>query len=373
MNRQIVGAVRRIGLVGFCTCMLLAPAGANESMEYFIQHALDLYFDLPSDARHTGLAGSRLATSDGVDGLFANPAGLGWLRDVSLQATYLYDRQGGEEFIIPAGTPDFNSVHENIHNLHAQLGVPLKGGEWGVVGVGISGWSSDVNDQLNTETDGWRLTLGVAKAFNESISAGYTLTLIDGKHDNDWDRSDTDDGLRHALGLQWRPDPAWLVGVHGFYATGDQESEIKLLGPYSGDRSSWGVGIGAAWRVNDKTTLSAGADYTDYDLDAHIFFPAGGLNENIDESGEVLALCVGVEHRFSEAISGRAGVAYHAIDYEFNDSRVVEHLSGDADHVALALGLGWQASETVRVDYGFGLRFVGDTDMTHALTLAIAF
>ena len=92
----------------------IALAG-DDAEEFFIQHQQRRYFDLPMSARTLGMGGSILPTARDASSVFGNPAGLGWLDKMELSLSYSRDRISGEEFPIPAGTPNFRDIDEDFN------------------------------------------------------------------------------------------------------------------------------------------------------------------------------------------------------------------------------------------------------------------
>ena len=104
----------------------------------FIQRAQKRYFDLPQSARQIGMGGSTVPTTRDLSALFGNPAGLGWLEMYEISLNYRYEQISGDEFPLPPGSPDFDSVDEDIHNGYILGAVPISGGYYGVLGLGLS-------------------------------------------------------------------------------------------------------------------------------------------------------------------------------------------------------------------------------------------
>ena len=124
--------------------------------------------------------------------------------------------------------------------------------------------------------------------------------------DSDYNDHEMDDGLRNALGIQCRPDDQWTVGLSGFYAFGDPESDMEILGDQDGDRESWGIQGGVGWQALERTLVAASVDYTDYNLDADVVNLGLGVDEEVDQDGKSWGLHLGVE----QAVNMNGGHAF---------------------------------------------------------------
>lgn len=345
----------------------------DEEEEFFIQRAQNRYFDLPQSARHIGMGGSSAPTTRDVSALFTNPAGLGWLYQVELSLNYRYEQISGDEFPLPPGSPDFDSVDEDIHNGYFIGAVPLEAGYYGVLGLGLSLYDSDVDDSIDTDTDGFRLHLGYGYMVDDMWSIGYALTYLNDNEDSDWVDYEMDNAWRNEVGIQVRPDDLWTIGLTGFYAFGDAKSDIRLAGDQDGDRDSWGLSAGVSWQAWEKTLLAAAIDYTDYNLDADVTNTALGLDENVDEDGESWGIHLGVEHAFCDWFTGRLGYRFRSNEFDFEDAGAATKLSGDADFSAASAGFQLMANEVSSIDYGVEYRWVGDGDFTHSIGVSFRF
>ncbi len=283
--------------------VLTMTAFADDKKDYFIQHAQNKYFDTPVSARSLGMGGSDLPTMVNASSLFSNPAGLGWLVRPALSLNYAFDEISGEDF------PQVYGIDEDLNIAFLQGACPIKGGEWGVFGGGFTMYNTDVSNRIDTETDGFSIHAAYGLQLNPEWSAGYSFAYFDDEEENDYTDYEMDDGFRNTAGIQFRPSEEWMIGLYGFYAFGDPESEIVLLGEQDGDRDSWGINIGAAWRAQEKTLIAVSFDYTDYELDSTIVNPALGVNEVVDEEGKSFGVSVGVEHSFLDCLDGRLGLS----------------------------------------------------------------
>jgi long-subunit fatty acid transport protein len=246
-------------------------------------------------------------------------------------------------------------------------------------------FESDVDDYLDTDTDGLRLHLGYGLIVEDIWSIGYSLTYFDTEEDSLATDFEMDDGFRHTLGVQVEAARYCFMGLSIFFASADPESEILTVGDLDGDADSWGFDLGAAWQLAEKTTLATSFDYanysTDVDLPAGIVIPGPGtaFTGDKDEDGDSWAVKAGIEHAFTYCFDGRAGLRYQNIDYDFdnvgfvNNVDLSDELSGDIGYIAGALGFGIHFTENITLDYGFEYRDVGEGDMSHALSLVYRF
>jgi hypothetical protein len=375
-------AIQRV-LVLLAPAIVLAstlPAAADEAEEYASQQAVRLYFDLPENARTFGMAGSSVATSQDVSGLFGNPAGLGWLPGVEIAVTLGFDKISGEEFLASdePSSSDFDNVGQDFGGGHLQVGMPIEEGSGGVLGMGVSLIGSDVDDQYRTDTDGFRLHIGYGKRIDEDLTLGYALSYHRLDHVNDFVDCSLESAYRHTLGLEYRLDERWMLGVFGFYGRGDWDCDWQQ--PYldvnvDADRQSLGANMGIFWQALERTGVAASVDYTDYETDADVGESMGYLGEDVNEEGYSLGARAGIEQEIKEWLDLRGGYRFQHIDYDFHDSGVATSLSGTNSYHAVTAGLGLsRLGETeIELAYGIEYRFIGDGDFTHVITLAFRF
>jgi len=240
-NQERVLMLTTLAFVFTALFLLPATSDATDADEYFIQHEQRRYFELPKNAREVGLGGSSLATAMDVAAAMGNPAGLGWMAEYEISLSYRFDELSGDDFPMLASIGD-----DDLHTGMFQFAVPLKKGEWGVLGFGASLYDSDIEDSVNTANDGFTLHLSYAKVLCEEWSVGYALGYYNEEEHDIYESSDMDAGFTNRLGVQYRPSERLTLGLSGFYGTGvtDMESSIKILGSQDADRESWGLDLG---------------------------------------------------------------------------------------------------------------------------------
>ena len=354
-------------LVGMAFNAVSAFAGDSEV--YFIQHSHRRYFDMPLDARGVGLAGSNVPVSTGASSVWGNPAGLGWLDKYELSLSYRFDELSGDDFPMRPPVP-VSIKDDNLHTEMLQLGVPLSGGEWGVLGIGASHYHATIDDSVDTDNDGYTLHLSYGRQLNEFWSVGYALGYHQDHEDDIYAHSDTQDGLSNRLGLQYKPIEPVTLGLSGFYAFADPETDIRTLGDNDSDSDSWGLNLGMSYRVLQWLMLYSSVDYTEYDLRGDI--ETVMIDEDVDEGGDTLGARLGMESRITDWLSLRLGYRYQRSDYDF-ENIMAKHLSENFDFHSISSGFGLALGEQIKMDYGFEYRFIAEGDMTQAVTLKYEF
>lgn len=353
-------------------CLGATSVMADEVEDFFIQHNQKRYFDFPLDARSLALGGSNIATSNDLSSVFGNPAGLGWIDSCGLSATYSRDEISGDEYLQALGFGNFSSVEEEFDVGTVRLALPIRAG--GTLGLGWYGWDSEVDDSHNTDSERKVFQAGYGARLNDCLSIGYSFSYFDDEMDTaccgDYEM---DDGYRHTFGLQMRPNSCMAVGLSGFFASGDPDSRMAILGPQSADRDSWGLELGYSWQVFERTLFTTSVDYTDYELDANIVNQQVRVNQNVDEGGESWGFHAGVEQRCCNWLVARAGYHYRDNEYDFNDAGPMASLSESADYHAVSTGLGFDIHKNLRLDYGVQYRFIGDDDITNTVTATFHF
>ncbi len=341
---------------------------AGDEEEYFIQHALQKYFDLPQSARALGMGGAIRPAETGAAALFGNPAGLARMERAETTLSYDYHQISGEEFLSPGGTAQFDDIEEDLDQWSLQTAFPLSKEYYATLGVGLSLYDTDVDDSVDTETDGWRLHLAYAGAANEDLDLGISLAYLHDEEDNDFADYEMDSGLLIEPGLMYRVNEDLVLGLSLFLGLGDTESDIITGLDGDGDRLSFGVEAGLGWQAGEKTLVAVSLDLTSYDHDADV----EGIEA--DENGHAIGVHLGIEQtEVFEWLDLRAGYRFQYIDYDFDDSGVVTDLSDDIDIHALSAGFTILPCEYFSLDGGVEYRFVGDDDFSGVVRMNFFF
>jgi hypothetical protein len=344
------------------------PASAGDEEEYFIQHALQKYFDLPQSARALGMGGAIRPVETGAAALFGNPAGLARVERAEAALSYGFHQISGEEFLSPGGTPQFDDIDEDLDRWSLQAAFPLSKEYYATLGVGVSFYDTDVDDSVDTETDGWRLHLAYAGAVNEDLDLGIALSYLRDKEENDFADYEMDSGWLIEPGLMYRVNDNLILGLSLFLGFGATESDIVTGLKGDGDRRSVGVEAGLGWQAGEKTLIAASLDLTSYDHDADVEGIEAG------ENGHAIGVHLGIEQtEVFEWLDLRAGYRFQYIDYDFAASGVVTALSDDIDIHALSAGFTILPCDYFSLDGGMEYRFVGDDDFSGVVRLNFFF
>lgn len=365
-------SLRKIVVIGALAALaaggIVSVASAGDAEEYFIQHALQKYFDLPQSARGLGMGGAIRPVETGAAALFGNPAGLARVERAEAAFSYGYHQISGEEFLSPPGTPRFDNIDEDFDRWSLQAAIPLSKEYYATLGVGLAFHDSDVDDSVDTETDGWSLHLAYAGAANEDLDLGIALSYIRDKEENDFADYEMDSGWLIEPGLIYRINDDLVLGLSLFLGFGDTESDIVTGLKGDGDRLSFGVETGLGWRAGENTLIAVAMDLTRYDHDADV----GGIKA--DEDGHAIGLHLGIEQtEVFEWLDLRAGYRFQYIDYDFDDSGVVTDLSDEIDIHALSGGFTIVPCDYFALDGGVEYRFIGDGDLSGVIRLNFFF
>lgn len=357
------------------------------AQDLFIQHQEQRYFDMPETARSMGTAGSIMATANGSESVFGNPAGLGVSKCFELSFGYVHSRMSGNEF------PRLGVGPETINGGYSTLILPLdrgfascRGSDGytgegkcgsaqsasrmpGSFAIGWSGYNGDGDDIFQTDTKGYRLHFAYGIQYNDCMLLGAAVTYHNDKDRNIYAEYRMDDGIRGMLGLQLKPNDQVTFGISGFYASGSPNSDIFIIGEQSGDRSSSGFDLGFSYQPCCMTQIFGGIDYGKYDLSAKIQNPQFMLDERTDERGDAWNTRFGLEQCIlNDKLVGRLGYRYHNDDYQFNNPAIANDLSGNLNYHAISSGLGLNVTKCLSIDYGCEYRFVNDGDMTNMIS-----
>lgn len=358
-----------LAVIAACCAPQIARADAQE--DFYFQFAKQRYFERLTTARNVGLGGAANVTATDSSSVAGNPAGIGMMGKAEFSGSYVRNEVTGRDY------PFYDKVQQDIDAGHVRLALPLGPNlddlpDWGNIGLGWTGYDSDVDDNLNTETDGTQLHFAYAKALNPHLSLGYSLDFIDDNFENDAvSNYEMTDGFRHNFGVQWWKDKSFGVGALFYFAYGDPNADIVGAGKNDYETEAFGFELGASWRW-DRTLLAVSADYNDYDTeDSNSRF---GFGPNGNEDGDDFSFRLGIEQTLvGDWLKGRIGYRYAGLqDYKIEATN--GDIDGSAKHNVLALGLGADLGRYLRVDYGVEMRFVGDeNDVLHAVTATVPF
>jgi len=347
----------------------------DDATSFAIRHAQQRFYEAPQNAREISMGGSIVPTSANATSVFGNPAGLGWLTKPEISATYLHLDMRGKAYSSECGEcyPVLEGVHESRPMGHIEAAYPFKEGENGVLGAGWSGYWSDLNDSLHSDTEGYQIAVAYGNQITDQWSLGYSFSYRADEEDNTIMSYDLDHGITNKVGVQFRPFENLTFGMSGYYSFADVEVRI----PYyhygqtttaskapSGrtlrdDRDSFGADLGVAWQVFDRTLVAASIDASHFDYD-------------LGETGSSLGARVGVEQMLTEWLFVRGGYRYSDNEHDFNDSGTLTSVSGDANYHAACAGLGLKYDK-ISLDYGFESALGGDSHLLHAVTLSYIF
>ena len=340
---------------------------ADAKEDFYIQQATRRYFNLPQNARTFGMAGSSVATSQDSSSVIGNPAGIGFMKDAEVSATYDFSDYDGRE------EPSYDKIQEDIDSGHALGAFPIAPNydaysDFGNIGLGWSGYRSDVDDSYDTETKGHRIHAAYGKALNESTSVGYGFSYFnDQLNSSNYDVS-MDDGYRHTVGVQNKVSEQLTLGLSGFYGYGEPRRDIHIAGGTEGsqrlDRRSYGGEFGGSYDFG-TLLLASSIDWQEYELDSDDAELGGG------ESGRSFAYRIGLEQEVFDWLVARAGYRYQGNEYFFSES---DELTGTAKYNAASWGAGAWLDDNLRLDYGGEYRWVAEgTDWTHNVTVSMPF
>jgi len=347
------------------TCVHYAVADGKQ--DFYIQQATRRYFNLPQNARTFGMAGSSVVTSQDSSSVIGNPAGLGFMKEAEISGTYEYEKVSGRE------QPSYARIDEDIDNGHALGAFPLAPNyeaypDFGNLGLGWSGYRSDVNDSYGTETDGYRIHAAYGKALNDSWSAGYGFTYVNDQLNNDVVNYGMDNGYKHTVGVQNKVSDALTLGASVFYGSGEPTRDIEAGGGPAIHQTlhtkSYGGETGLSYDFG-STLLATSLDWEEYEQNATS--DAGG-----NESGRSFAARIGIEQEIFDWLVGRLGYRYQGNIYFFGDESESD-LTGTAKYNAASWGAGMWLGNHVRMDYGGEYRWVAYNDFANTVSLTVPF
>ena len=375
----------RFTAVRFLTVSVLAYSFAGTELfadgrrDFYSQLAQQRYYDQPQNARTFGMGGSSVVTSSDSSSTVGNPAGLGMMKDGEASVTYGRNTVSGNEH------PSYGDSEQTEDSGQALMALPLgptsDGLPWyGNIGLGWSGYDSDVDDSINTKTDGYRVNLAYGKALSETFSIGYGLTYVNDTIEADNFDFSGDNKFRHTLGIQNKASDTLTLGAIAFIGHGDQDMRVLSTGQTeSSDMNEFGFELGAGMQVATGTLVSFAAGYSDYDADGSL---VGGPDTAVfggDEKGHTFNIRLGMEQAVSDSLKLRAGYRYAGVtEYDFERADL-ESIRGSAKYNAFSAGVGTMIDidgtyvQAIKLDYGVEYRALADGDWQHVVTASVPF
>ena len=345
---------------GIALALLIAVPGfasADGAQDFMYQTNQDRFFDLPQNARTFSMAGSSVATSADSSSVLGNPAGLGWMKDAEVSGTYFYQQTSGAD---PMTYEDMTKDTNAGHILGAFPLSPYTDAlpEYGNLGMGWSGSRGTTDDPIDEGSYyAWRLHAAYAKALNEAWSLGYSINYQHRREDTHIRDLSMDDGIRQALGAQYKLSKDTTFGLST--AVGFGHNEYKNFAPYDTWEkekvryTSWGMEGGVAQKLwTALATASVG--YT-------------GYWRTYESDGNAWSFRLGAEQPIVDWFTLRAGYRYQAnMGFEYEGQE-------NAKYNAVSFGAGLVPWKYTVIDYAAEYRAVGDGDWTHMVTLTVPF
>lgn len=358
-------------LLGVSTLAFPGVSRADGKTDFQYQLAQQRYFDLPLSARNLALAGTTVATSQDSSNIFGNPAGLGMMTGAEISTTYGRDYVSGRDLTSEDG------IQQDLDQGYAAGAFPLgptldELPRFGNIGLGWSGYSSKIDDTVDTDTDGYRIHAAYAKALNPDISVGYSFALVQNSQESRTIDYEMDSGYRHALGVQYQPTDSVVIGSTAF--VGHARPDLLLRESNASDdyrQIGYGADLGIQYMPGESTLLAARFDWEHYHAHGDIDIPDVLQSYDTDERANSYIIRIGVEQELLAGIIGRLGYRYLANDdfsFGYDPS-----LNGSAKSNAVSFGLGVNLFDAARLDYGAEYREIADGDWSHYVTLTIPF
>lgn len=352
---------RRHVVSGIFTAAVLVTASvlAEGREDFYAQFSQQRFFDHAQNARTLGMAGSSIVTSSDSSSVLGNPAGLGFMKDAEVSATYTSDEVSGND------ARDYSDIEQDIdrgHVLGAFPIVPTLDGtpRYGNIGFGWSGERSEVDDSYQNESKGYGLHAAYGKDVSATTSLGYSFDYIYDRISGTISGYDVkvkmSDGVRQSVGIQHRTSADTTLGFSTFYGFGQRDYDVTSDDSISEQNiSSWGASFGAGHKMG-ATLLAGEADYVLY-------------SEDSDDDFYVWSFRTGIEQTLTEWLKGRVGYRYQALlDYDGS------YGNDNSKYNAFSLGAGVQLMKSLVADYGTEFRWVGDgSDWTHSVSLTVPF
>lgn len=328
-------------------------AFADGPTDFYTQYDQQRFFNQQKSARQVGMGGSSVATSADSSSILGNPAGMGWMKDAEVSGGYASEDLSGND----AAT--FQDVQQDRNAGNVLGAFPLHPylddlPAWGNLGLGWSGYNSDADDSLDSDSSGYALHAAYAKALNKNWSAGYSFAYMNDEVEfGNGSKDKMTDGVRQAVGAQYKASENTMYGVSTSYGFGTRELDGNSGS--SDDIASWGIEGGVAHTMG-KTELDFSLDYT-------------GYNHDVGDDHYAWGFHTGVEQSLADWLKARVGYHYQAnMGYDIGRGE-----EDNAKYNGISFGAGVMIGKHLRLDYGADYRAIGDNDWTHVVSASIPF
>lgn len=347
------------GVIAAGAILFAGAAIADGRQDYYTQTEVLGFFNNPQNARTIGMAGSSVATSSDSSSVVGNPAGLGWLKDADVSATYYRNQISGDD------SSNSHEIQADVDGGQALASIPLVPTldgtpRYGSLGFGWAGFKADSDTVADDSYKNYSLNLAYGKDLSDQASVGYAIAYNQNKQEQKGGASaKLTDGVNQTVGLQYKTskDTTWGVSTHYGFGSYDYKGSYPRAkaSTTTEDVSNWGADLGWGHQIG-KTLWTASTDYNLYNSQYRDDFGAWNFR-------------VGLEQSLTQSIKGRLGYRYAAI--------VGNDLGNDNNNVkysAVSLGLGFNLAKWLTADYGTEYRHVGDgSDWSHYVTLSVPF
>lgn len=353
-------------------------AQADGRQDYYAQQAMGRYFDVPTNARQFGMAGSNNLVSLDSSAVANNPAALGLMQGGDVSASYSHDEYTG-----------------NLHPSYQDGSVTTNGGQVfaaipinptadsvpdsGSLGLGWSGYSGEGKngDPYNTDISGGRVYFSYGKALSPTLAVGYGLALVYDELKTNQFKYDESIGFRHTLGVAGILSDLWSYGATAYFGHGNYDFTQTGSGRSTDSNPfEFGFDVGTGYKVAPATLVSAQVGYGYYKTNGGQTQISDAILFGGDERADILNLRLGVEQSLSDMFKIRGGFRYAAnFNYDFED----RGQDGSFKYVAWTAGagvvipVGGHYVKSVNLDYGVEYRAIGDNDFTHYVTASVPF
>jgi len=346
--------------------LLPSPAGAQNN--YTALYNRYRFHDLGPSARSAGMGGVYSALRGGEMGLTGNPAALGFQEKPYVMLEFDSDEVAGVVRDVKAKS--------DLWSGGAGLAYPF---EWGGVGISYNYRSNDFKADPFTDPsmefiqdrdlERHALSVGAGYRFTDQLAVGYRYSFLTWDANIDFVQirpailafprlEENFDGHRNQVGVQYRFNDLLTFGLDGYYGFGDRNS-----GPLGdADADSWAIRGGVAYKVSETLPLLVAMDlnFENRKLD--------GSDNNTNE--DTFGLHLGAEYKVTDYVALRAGYQYLNIDYKDKDRIQSFKENPSIGGYTAGLGFEWR---NFSLDYGFIYTDAGRGEFTNIVGFGFHF
>ncbi len=346
--------------------------------DFYVQQALNRYYDLPQDGRSLATGGTTHSFCKDSGCIYMNPAGLGLLERDEVSASVGTSLLSGEELLTE------NRIEQS--EVRGYLTVAIALGErekeppqYGTLSFGYSRYKGETDDSINTTPDGHRRSLAYGISVSDDLALGYGFTFYDDQLHSDLADLHSHARLLHNFGAIYKISKEWELAALFGLGVGQSDTEDYIYKSDGLSRPRQYTGNVGVARHYDTFSGFVAFDYSRLNSEGNLQMVSSPVVIGNKEEGDLYNLRVGAESLPFNGFIFRGGLRWFYVSHYAFDREDLKGLSGRVQGGCVSAGLGYLFGEqtpsgaAMRLDYGVQYSATGRGDWEHLISAAIPF